>query len=371
MVVSERLQRSALLLGIAGLVLGIVAGYHRLGWDALPLPATLPPEHGALMTGSFFGTLIALERAIALRRRWAYLPAWLCGASLVGFLSGHAVGGYVLLALGGCGMAGLFGWLLRRYRYFPFALMFSAALLFAGGWVALAVGQPYVRALPLLMGFFVLTIVAERLELTRFVGLEQQALRWLLGLVAVLLLGIGGELFAEQWQMLGIAVGSFGVWLLRYDVALRMAWRLGVQTSHRYIAALLGLGYSWLLVTMGLMLPGDMAGLRYDAAVHAFFVGFVFAMVFAHGIMIVPALMHRLGYAYTAWLWIPVGATHGGLLLRLLGDWGVAPELRLWGSWLSGAGIVLFLAVVMVRTLQLPPAGRPPHAFPPEELSSR
>ena len=51
------------------------AGLLRLGW-AVPRPATeLAAFHGPLMVSGFFGTVISLERAVALARRWAYLGA--------------------------------------------------------------------------------------------------------------------------------------------------------------------------------------------------------------------------------------------------------------------------------------------------------
>jgi hypothetical protein len=49
--------------------------------------APLAALHGALMVSGFFGTVIALERAVALGHRWAYL----------GLLSG-GLGGFALIA---------------------------------------------------------------------------------------------------------------------------------------------------------------------------------------------------------------------------------------------------------------------------------
>ena len=59
-----------LLLAFASLFLGIDAGLARLGW-ASP-GAALAAAHGPLMASGFFGTVISLERAVALGRRWAY-----------------------------------------------------------------------------------------------------------------------------------------------------------------------------------------------------------------------------------------------------------------------------------------------------------
>ena len=61
-----------LLLGGASMLLGLSAALLLLG---LPAPITterLREVHGPLMIVGFLGTLIALERSIALRQAWAY-----------------------------------------------------------------------------------------------------------------------------------------------------------------------------------------------------------------------------------------------------------------------------------------------------------
>jgi hypothetical protein len=64
-------QRAPLLLfGFAALIFGVLAGVWRLGWPAPALAAGAP--HGTLMMCGFFGTLIGLERAVAIGARWAY-----------------------------------------------------------------------------------------------------------------------------------------------------------------------------------------------------------------------------------------------------------------------------------------------------------
>jgi hypothetical protein len=48
------------------------AGLVRLGWNLPPLIPTLSRTHGPLMISGFLGTLINLERVIALNRKWMY-----------------------------------------------------------------------------------------------------------------------------------------------------------------------------------------------------------------------------------------------------------------------------------------------------------
>jgi hypothetical protein len=355
--------RAALVLGAAGLLLGLLAGYHRMGWTAVPVPAQLLPEHGALMTGTFFGTLIALERAVALRAWWAYVPAWLCGASVVAFLLGAALTGYGLLALGGVGIAAVFATLLRRHRMVPFVLLLGAGGSFAAAWIVALLQGSVTPAVPLLMGFFVVTIVAERLELTRLLGLERRAVRWLgVALIAVLL-GALWAMVQQRWELLGLALGGIALWLFRYDVAVRNL-RRAATPLHRYVGAMLGIGYGWLLVSMMVMLLGTRAvAFAFDAMLHSFFVGFVLTMVFAHGVIIFPAVLQRSGYGWTPWLWGPAGLLFAGMGMRLLGDIGGTP-LRLWGSWTIGAALVLYLAMVAGATLRLARRGRPGRGNP-------
>ena len=68
-----------LMLAFLSLFVGTAAGLVRLGWPFAPWVAGLAAMHGPLMVSGFFGTVISLERAVALSRRWAYLAPLLAG----------------------------------------------------------------------------------------------------------------------------------------------------------------------------------------------------------------------------------------------------------------------------------------------------
>ncbi|MBL8957988.1 MAG: hypothetical protein JNK82_44855, partial [Myxococcaceae bacterium] len=71
-----------------GLWWGIWLGLSRMG--AVPIPAPrAAADHGPLMVSGFLGTVIALERAVASGRLWAYLGPLACAGSIVLELSGH------------------------------------------------------------------------------------------------------------------------------------------------------------------------------------------------------------------------------------------------------------------------------------------
>src|SRR3954463_12700357 len=76
-----RLRRAVFLLpaGVA-LLAGLDAALLLLGLPAPVTAARLPEVHGVLMVLGFVGTLIALERAVAVSRAPAYLAPALLGA---------------------------------------------------------------------------------------------------------------------------------------------------------------------------------------------------------------------------------------------------------------------------------------------------
>ncbi len=55
-----------LFFGMISLLAGVTAGLARLGWAVPPLAASAAGWHGALMIPAFFGTVIGLERAVAI-----------------------------------------------------------------------------------------------------------------------------------------------------------------------------------------------------------------------------------------------------------------------------------------------------------------
>ncbi len=64
-------------LAAAALLVGLWAGLVRLGWAIPPGPPSWVANHGPLMICGFLGTLITLERAVALSNitctLWPYL----------------------------------------------------------------------------------------------------------------------------------------------------------------------------------------------------------------------------------------------------------------------------------------------------------
>jgi hypothetical protein len=309
-------------LALVALFAGLWGGLLRMGINVHSGGATLAEAHGPLMTLGFLGTLISLERAVALRRTWAYVAPFAAAIGALLALSGTPGGyGAALLLLAG-------------------AVAWCAA---AAWWLT---GAAVARFVPLLAAFLVLTIVGERLELARMGGLGRVLPRlWLGAAVAALVAGLVISLPAHR---LGVRIAGAGLiaqalWLARYDIARRTVRGHGVT---RFMAIALLAGYVWLAVAGVLWIAGDPAlagGFAYDASLHAIFLGFVFSMVFAHAPVIVPAVL-RVPLPYHPRFYAHLALLHGSLALRLLGG-DLAGNLTSW-QWGGGLGelaILLFI----------------------------
>ena len=79
----------------------------------------------------------------------------------------------------------------------------------------------------------------------------------------------------------------------------------------RFIAVCLS-GYVWLGVggVLTWYFAGILAGPYYDAMLHTVFVGFVFAMIFGHAPIILPAILSRTTSPYQPALYVPLLHLH-------------------------------------------------------------
>jgi hypothetical protein len=101
-------------------------------------------------------------------------------------------------------------------------------------------------------------------------------------------------------------------------------------------------GYCWLGVAGGIWMLGGPAteGVRYDAVLHAVFLGFTLSMIMAHAPVILPAVLRR-PLPYHPALIAPAVLLHGSLALRL---W-VGDALGSHGAWVTG-GVLNIVAVL-------------------------
>ncbi|HET7199162.1 MAG TPA: hypothetical protein VFI86_10865, partial [Burkholderiales bacterium] len=154
-----------LALGFAALALGIYGGLGRLGMAA-PMPAPLA-WHGALMASAFFGTLVSLERAVALARLWAYAAPLASGLGGLLLLAGRTRLGLALLVLGAAVFALASAAVFIRQRALHTAVLALGAASHAHADAFLAAGRALDAVALGWIAFLVLTIGGERLELSR------------------------------------------------------------------------------------------------------------------------------------------------------------------------------------------------------------
>jgi hypothetical protein len=330
---------------ILALLAALWSGLIRLGWNWPTLRPGLPAAHGPLMVSGFLGTLIGLERAVALKARWSYLGPTLSGLGAMLLIAG--VGdwlGPLLMTLGSLGLVIVFALIIRRQPALFTATMGLGALVWLGGNALWLAGRPVHRVVLWWGGFLVLTIVGERLELSRLLRPSQKSVAAFafsggLFLTGVILVELDLDLGT---RLTGAGMVVLTAWLLRHDVARRTVRQPGLP---RFIGICLLSGYVWLGVSglLALRFGAVVAGPRYDAMLHTLFLGFVFAMIFGHAPIIFPAVLekpitfHAAFYAHLVML-------HLSLSLRVAGDLAPWRPGRLWGGLLNAAVLLLFLA---------------------------
>ena len=342
-----------LMLGFVGLFIGAGAGLARLGWSMPAVSVSAAAMHGPLMISGFFGVVIALERAVAIGRGWAYLGPLLAGLGGASAVMGSAsiaagfflAGSLVLLA------ASVDVWR-RQTALFTFTLAVGAACWSVGNALWLA-GWTVHELVPWWLAFLILTIAGERLELSRFLPPSPVATRLFALLLAAIVAGLLGARSAWGPQVFAAGVLALAVWLLKQDIARRTVRGRGLT---RFIAVCLLSGYVWLALGSAVILaarglaPGTAS---YDAALHAIALGFVFSMVFGHAPIIFPAVL-RVAVPYHPTFYVPLVLLHGSLALRLAGD--ATGQF----DWVRAGGLLnaLALAAFIVGTLSAVVRGR-------------
>ncbi len=339
---------------VISLLTGLWAGLLRLGLSIPTGEAGLVGAHGPLMVLGFLGTLIALERAVALGAAWAYAAPAAAGAGGLAIVLGVPGGlGQVLLTAGGLVLIGVFVAVHRIQASLHNVVLASGAVCWVVAGVLWLAGWTIPQFVPWLVGFLVLTIAGERLELSRLVGATGVA-RWLFvaaaGLFAV---GLVVSLYLETTgvRIAGAGLLALAAWLARYDVARRTIRTRGVT---RYMAVALLIGYGWLAVTGGLWVTGGHmdGGLEYDAMLHAVFLGFVISMVFAHAPVIIPAVLGR-PLPYHPVFYVPLALLHASLVLRLVGGDLVGNlTARQWGGSLNEVALLLFFGLTAAAVIR-------------------
>lgn len=335
---------------LLALLVAMWAGLLRLGWELPWWQPALALSHGPLIVCGFLGTLISLERSVALNRWWAYaapLSTALGTLHLIVGLPGPY--GPLLILLGSLALVGNFAVFFRRHpTLFMGTMGLGAVAWLIGNWLWLS-GVPIPSMVHWWSGFLLLTIAGERLELSRFVPTARRSKELFVISLTIYWVGL---LFASLDWARGTAVAGVGMlflalWLARFDVGRYTVHQPGLP---RFIAVSFFSGYLWLAVggllwiQAGRLLANpDLLPLRYDAMLHTIFLGFVFPMIFAHAPIIFPAItrhplpFHRSFYSHLVLLHLSLFLRVGSALAGLFTPYR-------WGVLLSVLAVVLFLA---------------------------
>jgi hypothetical protein len=351
---TDRRSLALLSLGGLGLLAGLTGALALLG-IRLPSGASgMAGAHGPLMVFGFLGTMIALERAVALGRRWAFLAPAASGLAAVALVLGlPAPAPALLIAVAGVALAAMYVAFERIDRALHIHAQAAGAISWVVAAALLLLGRPVREVVPWLAAFLVLIIAGERIELSRLGQLRPGARAAFVVAVGLFATGAGLSLV---WAEAGVRVAGAGLvaiatWLASHDLARRTV-RFGGVT--RFIALCLLIGYAW-LATAGLLWLASgahAAGPAYDAMLHAVFLGFVISMVFGHAPVIVPAVL-RLPLPYRPRFYAHLALLHAGLVVRIVGGDVLGMEgMRQLGGVLNVLALLLFVASSAASVLQ-------------------
>jgi hypothetical protein len=342
----EKFSSRALLAATAiTAVAGLYGGMARFG---IPLPrvdVTLD-LHGLLMMQGVFGTLVPLERSVALgRAHWFAVPA-VSAAGIAALLAGLPVPvGSTMLVVSAILFVLMSVEVLRiQATAFNLSLLLGALALLLGTGLWAVTGQSAL-AFPSWLSFLVLTVAGERLELGRFIDLPRGATAAYFFFAAMILLGAAPFMESVGGPILfGVGLSALAGWLLRFDIA-RVTVRAGGQTRFMGVAILSG--HSWLLVSgAGFALSPALPSL-HDGAIHGVTVGFAMSMVMGHAMIILPAVA-GIRLNYSLFLYAPLAVLHVAVAARFALA-STTPE----NLWLSGsltlAAIVAYIALAAPR----------------------
>jgi hypothetical protein len=303
------------------LVAGIGGGLLRAG-VSIPQAVTGPwlapavQFHAFLMISAFMGTLIGIERAVAVKKRWAYLAPLASGLAGLAALIGQPLAAAALAVLAASVFVGVNVLVVVRQPVSHTVLLLLGALAWWFGNLGFAGAGTPQATVPWWFAFLVLTIAAERLEMTRLMRRRPGARLSLFVVLAALVAGCALFHLSAVWGgvLYGAALVSLALWLCCFDIARRTIYAAGLS---RYMAICLLLGYFWLAIAGVAWCATALGAPLVDAALHALGLGFVFSMMLAHAPVILPAVA-RVKVHYSWAFYLPLALLHGSLAVRLL-----------------------------------------------------
>jgi hypothetical protein len=325
---------------LASLLAGLAGGLLRAGvaWPegAGAWLGNAVAGHAFLMICSFMATVIGIERAVAVRHPLCFAGPLASGSAGLLQLGGAGAAAAWLAVAASLGFVAVNAVIVRRQRADHTVLLLIGAVAWAVGCGLYALGGS-AAAVPWWFAFLVLTIAAERLEMTRLMRRRPGAAASLYAILAILLVGA-----ALSAVLYGLALVALALWLARFDIARRTVHAHGLS---RYMAVCLLSAYVWLGVAGLAWVAASLGWPARDAALHGLALGFVFGMVFGHAPVILPAIA-RIKLLFGQAFYLPLALLQLSLALRLAGGL-VEPRLLAVGAAGNALAIASFAAVVI------------------------
>lgn len=334
--------------GMICLLAGLWAGLLRLGFDLPPVRPFLYEGHGPFMAACFLGVVIGLERAVAYGRGWAYLAPALTGlGGLALIVDTIGPAGPLLVTLGAAVLVAVNVAIIREQPALFTAVMGAGSAALLVGDAMWLFGTPVYDLVMWWAGFLILTIVGERLELSRYLRPPAWAEWVFMGAAGLFIAGVAVMSIHPDAgaPVAGAGMIALAVWLARFDVARRTIRQAGLT---RFVAVCLMSGYAWLAAggTMTMTAGSWEPGLYYDGALHAVFLGFVFSMIFGHAPIIFPAVL-KVDVPYTPLFYVHFALLQVSLISRVGADLAGSFVGQAHGGILNEVSILLFLAVTV------------------------
>ena len=344
-----------LAVGIFTLLVGIWVGLQRMGWQFPGFEGKLMLLHGPLMIAGFLGTVIGMERAVAQNKLWQYLAPFFNGLgallTIIGVERGLAA---ILFTFGSLVLLIINFELLRKHPSMHMGIMFFGAVSFLVGNILWLFNVPIFHIAMWWSSFLVLTIMGERLELSRILQMTKGIKNFFISGNIIYFIGIivATFNFPIGMKITGIAMLLLSYWLLRYDLARRSVKQPGLP---KFIAQSLIIGYVWLAIggVLSVFFGEAPAGFYYDAILHSILLGFVFSMIFGHAPLIFPAILN-VNMNFGKRFYIHLYMLHITLLLRVVSDIFFWNSGRLWGGILNGVSILLFFVMTVTSIRKKP-----------------
>ncbi|MBZ0317943.1 MAG: cytochrome c, partial [Anaerolineae bacterium] len=343
---------------VAALMVGLWGGMLLMGFNISRLQSDLVEAHGLLMVSGFLGLIWSLDRACwfsrLIERRWLrYFPYLAPIFIALGTLSviSDVPNGAVFMGMGSLFFVAAYGYMLvRRYvREITDWMMAGGAVALFLGNVGWQLNEPLAELVPYWMAFLLLTLIPHVNWQVAYAKAPTLSKDWFVVVFPTLACGAFLGSFNADYGLRLFAIGEIllAAWLFRYEAY-----------EHRqfYRQRLVGIGdlrilssYVWLAVSALLILwPGDAtSGLRYDAALHALFLGFTMSLMFAY----TPALFVRILNIRDERIMIGFGGhwllLNVALALYIMGDLLSNATLRRWGGGLNALMFMLYIFTLM------------------------